>query len=128
MQILLDTHIFLWLISDDADLSKKAKRIFLDQNNDLFLSLVSIWEIAIKISIGKLFLKKLIEQFIPEQLQENNIKQLNINFRHITKVTNLPFHHRDPFDRLLVAQALEENIPILSNDKAFDNYPIKRLW
>ncbi|TAK73243.1 MAG: type II toxin-antitoxin system VapC family toxin [Gammaproteobacteria bacterium] len=128
MKILLDTHAFLWLIADAPELSKKAKKIFLDEENDLFLSLASIWEMAIKLSLGKLKLKPPIEKFIPKQLQENSILQLEINFRHVVGVASLPFHHRDPFDRLIISQAIQENLPILSNDVAFDAYDIQRLW
>lgn len=128
MKILLDTQAFLWLISDSEELSKKAKNIFLDLDNQLFLSLASIWEIAIKNSIGKLSFKKPVEEFIAEQLQINNISCLEIGFRHVIRTANLPFHHRDPFDRLLISQAIEEKIPIVTSDKAFDKYAIKRIW
>lgn len=128
MKILLDTQSFLWFIGDVAVLSNKAKETFLDQKNELFLSLASIWEIAIKISIGKLALQQSLEYFIPAQLQENSIAQLDINFRHVARVVNLPFHHRDPFDRLIISQALEEDLPVLSSDSAFDAYGIKRIW
>jgi PIN domain nuclease of toxin-antitoxin system len=128
MKILLDTHAFLWIISDAPALSKKAKESFLDQENDLFLSLASIWEMAIKSSLGKLTLKQPIEKFFPAQLQENSILQLDISFRHVAHVASLPFHHRDPFDRLIISQAIQENLPILSDDGAFDAYNIQRLW
>jgi PIN domain nuclease of toxin-antitoxin system len=128
VKILLDTQAFLWIISDAPELSKKAKKIFLDQENDLFLSLASIWEMAIKSSLGKLKLKQPIEKFFPAQLQENSISQLDISFRHVVGVTSLPFHHRDPFDRLIISQAIQENLPILSCDEAFDTYNIQRLW
>jgi PIN domain nuclease of toxin-antitoxin system len=128
MKILLDTQAFLWFINDASELSRRAKKIFLDEENDLLLSLASVWEMAIKLSIGKLKLKQPLDKFIPAQLQENNITQLDITFRHVAKVASLPFHHRDPFDRLIISQALEENIPILSSDEAFDSYKVKRLW
>lgn len=128
MKILLDTQAFLWLIDDSAKLSESAKKLFLNQKNELFLSLASVWELAIKTSIDKLTLKSTLEKFIPDQLQENSISQLDISFRHVAKVATLPFHHRDPFDRLIISQAIEENLPILSSDEAFDLYGIKRLW
>lgn len=128
MKILLDTQAFLWIISDAPELSKKAKKLFLDQENELFLSLASIWEMAIKSSLGKLKLKQPIEKFLPAQLQENSILQLDISFRHVVGVTSLPFHHRDPFDRLIISQAIQENLPLLSSDEAFDAYNIQRLW
>lgn len=128
MRILLDTQAFLWLIADAQELSKKAKKVFLEQDNDLFLSLASIWEMAIKSSLGKLDLKQPLEEFIPSQLQENSILQMEISFRHVVGTATLPFHHRDPFDRLIISQAIQENLPILSSDIAFDAYNIQRIW
>ncbi|SRR5579883_2147633 len=128
MKILLDTQAFIFLSCDAPELSKKAKKLFLDEENDFYLSLASVWEIAIKVSIEKLTFKKSFEKIILQQIQENGIAQLPINFRHVIKVTNLPFHHRDPFDRLLVAQALEEKLHVMSNDQVFDRYQVKRLW
>lgn len=128
MKILLDTQAFLWLIADSSELSKKAKKIFLDEGNEFFLSLVSIWEMAIKISINKLSIIQSLDKFIPNQMQENCINQLDIKFRHLIKVANLPFHHRDPFDRLLIAQGIEEGMPLLSSDSFFDQYSVERLW
>lgn len=128
MKILLDTQAFLWLIADAPSASKRAKKIFLDEKNEFLLSLASSWEIAIKISIGKLTLQQSLEKFLPTQLQENGITQLDISFRHVAKVVMLPFYHRDPFDRLIISQAMEEDIPILSSDVAFDKYEVKRLW
>ncbi len=128
MKILLDTHTFLWLANDSPELSKKARSVFLDPDCEFFLSLASAWEIAIKSNLDKLSLPNPIEKFIPIQLQENNITQLDVTFRHIVKIATLPLHHRDPFDRLIIAQAMEEQLPIMSSDKIFDKYPIKRLW
>lgn len=128
MKYLLDTHTFLWAISDAKELSKKAKKIFLNSDNSLFLSMASIWEMAIKYSLGKLTLTQSLKHFIPEQLHVNNITMLNIEFQHIIKVASLPFHHRDPFDRLLVAQALVDRITLLSGDDILDAYKIERIW
>ena len=128
MKILLDTQAFIWLATDDKSLSQKARKLFLDEKNDFFLSLASVWEMAIKSSLGKLILKQSLDKLILSQLQENYIDQLTISFRHVTRVKKLPFHHRDPFDRLLIAQAIEEDIPVLTADAAFDQYKIKRLW
>lgn len=128
MKVLLDTQAFLWLSINSPLLSKKSKQIFIDEDNDLYLSLASVWEMASKSSIGKLKLRQPIEKFILNQLQENCINQLEIEFRHVTRVENLPFHHRDPFDRLLISQAMEEKMSILSSDAAFDAYSIKRIW
>ena len=128
MKILLDTHAFLWMITGAEDLSKTARKIVLNSENTLFLSMASVWEMAIKSSLGKLTLRQPLKQFIPEQLQMSGISLLNIAFQHIAKVALLPLHHRDPFDRLLIAQSLVDKINILSSDKVFDAYKLKRLW
>lgn len=128
MNVLLDTQAFLWIISDAPELSSKAKRLAIDGNNLLYLSLASVWELAIKVSLGKLTLAEPLESFLPAELQANNIRQLEISFRHAARVVNLPFHHRDPFDRLLISQAQAEDFPILSSDRVFDRYDVRRLW
>ena len=128
MKVLLDTHAFLWLIGDLPKLSAKAKKIFTDSENEILLSVASIWEMGIKVSLGKLDITQPFNKFIPSQLHQNGITQLDIKFRHINEVVNLPFHHRDPFDRLIIAQAIIEDIPILSNDSHFDLYDIERIW
>ena len=128
MKVLLDTSTFLWLAADDPSLSARAKKIFLDNANDCLLSIVSIWELAIKTSLNKLTLPHSVEKFVLAQLHANDIQQLPIHFRHVARVEALPFHHRDPFDRLIISQAIEEKIPILSPDKHFDVYPVRRLW
>lgn len=128
MKVLLDTQAFLWLSIDSSMLSKKAKDIFLNNKNDFYLSIASVWEMAIKASLGKLIIPGGVKNFVLHQLQENSIEQLPIHFRHALRVENLPFHHRDPFDRLIISQSLEEKIPVLSCDKIFDQYDVKRLW
>lgn len=128
MRILLDTHTFLWTAVGSTQLSLNATNLFLDTQNELYLSIASVWEIAIKCSLGKLVFHKPIESYILDILQENTIKLLNIDFRHVMRVTTLPFHHRNPFDRLLISQAIEEKIPLLSCDANLDAYGIERLW
>lgn len=128
MKLLLDTQAFLWLIGGMPEVSQKASKLFTDKNNTFFISLASVWEIAIKTSIGKLTFQQPLEYFLSSQLQENNITTLNIDFRHVIRVAALPFHHRDPFDRLIISQALSEDLPVVSSDSAFDAYGIKRLW
>lgn len=128
MQILLDTHAFLWLAINSPQLSAKAQKIFLNSENELFLSSASVWEMAIKFSLGKLSFHKPFESYILEALQSNDIQLLNVNFRHFARVASLPFHHRDPFDRLLISQLLEEKLTLLSCDSLFDLYEIKRIW
>ena len=127
MRLLLDTHTFLWFIDDNPRLSSEAKSL-LESDNDLLLSTASLWEIAIKFSLGKLGLPEPFEPFVRYQLSVNAIDVLQIDTAHLSVVATLPFHHRDPFDRLLVAQAMVEELPIVSTDVQFDAYSIERLW
>jgi PIN domain nuclease of toxin-antitoxin system len=128
MKLLLDTHSFLWFIMGSPKLSERVRALIEDDGNDKLLSIASLWEIAIKQSLGKLSLGIPFEVLIPQQLSVNGIGLLNIKIDHIAVVSTLPFHHRDPFDRLLVAQAMIERLPILSADSAFDAYLVARLW
>jgi len=128
MRLLLDTNSFLWFISGSERLNVNARDLITDLNNQLVLSSASLWEIAIKVSIGKLELLQPYYQFIPEQLGKNDINVLPIELSHLTKVVELPFHHRDPFDRLIIAQALTEDIPIISPDPIFSQYAVKLIW
>lgn len=128
MRLLLDTHVFLWWVQDARELSRKARDAIADADNECLLSLVSCWEMAIKVSLGKLELPGAIERFIPEQLTINGFRQLEIGFRHIARVATLALHHRDPFDRLLVAQATEERLTLVSADPVFRKYGVKHLW
>jgi PIN domain nuclease of toxin-antitoxin system len=127
-RVLLDTHSFLWFVTADPKLSAPAQRIFASGSNELLLSVACLWEIAIKVSIGRLPIPEPLDTFIPEQLRINRIGLLPIELRHTFEVTRLPLHHRDPFDRMLIAQALAEGLPIVSADPAFDNYSVQRLW
>ena len=126
MKYLLDTHILLWFLTDDKKLSRRARQLIESSSNESFLSIVSLWEIAIKTGLGKLDLDKPFEQMFPEQLYLNNIKILDITVNSLIKLTTLPFHHRDPFDRLIIAQGLVENLPIIDTD--FDAYSIDKEW
>jgi PIN domain nuclease of toxin-antitoxin system len=128
MSILFDTHALLWLVNGSALLSENAKSLFSEPQNDFYLSLASVWEMAIKIKIGKLHVPSPLKQFISEQLPLNGIKILNIKLEHVIEVADLPLHHRDPFDRLIIAQGLVENLPIITVDKIFDDYGVQRLW
>ena len=130
MKLLLDTHAFLWLINDDfAHLrGNKAVELFLANDTQAFLSLASVWEMAIKIRLGKLALQQPLADFIPQQLQRNQMELLPIGFGHILQTLQLPFHHRDPFDRLLIAQAISEEMTLLSADGAFSAYNVKQVW
>jgi PIN domain nuclease of toxin-antitoxin system len=128
MRLLLDTHAFLWFIMGSSSLSPSTRDLIEDGANERFLSAASLWEIAIKVSIGKLTLSAPFDVLFPEQLDSNGIGLLGIEAAHTAVVSTLPFHHRDPFDRLLVAQAVVEGMPIISTDIAFDAYPVTRLW
>ena len=128
MRLLLDTNSFLWFINGSDRLSVNAQDLIADLNNQLVLSSASLWEIAIKVSIGKLELLLPYNQLIPEQLEENDINVLPIELSHLTKVIGLPFHHRDPFDRLIIAQALTEDLPVVSSDTVFSQYVVKLIW
>lgn len=109
-------------------MSRKAKRLFLDKSNTIFLSIASIWEMAIKISLGKLALDEPLEAFVKNHVERNDIKILEIAPHHIYPLEDLPFHHRDPFDRLIIAQCMTEGFSIICSDKAFDDYPVSRVW
>ena len=126
--MLLDTHAFLWLISGDDRLSETAQQTFLDPGNIMFLSAASLWELSIKMSLGKLSLKSGWLKTIQDEMEVNAIQWLSIEMPHCVELTNLPFHHRDPFDRMLVAQAMVEDMRLLSRDNRLSSYEIKRIW
>jgi len=128
MRLLLDTHSFLWFITGDDRLSRAARDLVEDGGNQLWLSIASLWEIAIKTSIGRLELARPFGELIPEQMSLNGIEALDIRVEHVAQVAQLPFHYRDPFDCLLIAQAKVEDIPIVGADAVFDNYAITRMW
>lgn len=128
MKLLLDTHAFLWFVMGSTNLSGNARRMIEDPSNESLLSVACLWEMAIKVSLGKLTLSAPFVDLIPEQLSLNGIGLLNISVAHVSLLATLPFHHRDPFDRLLIAQAITEKIPVVSIDAAFDSYGLTRLW
>jgi PIN domain nuclease of toxin-antitoxin system len=128
VRILLDTHTFLWFLLEDPQLSTTANDLIIDPTSDIEVSPATYWEIAIKISLGKYALPEPYDIFIEREIATNDFHILPIEPKHTAVLTTLPFHHRDPFDRLLIAQAMVEAIPILSVDTAFDAYPVTRLW
>lgn len=128
MRLLIDTHTFLWFILDSPRLSPTAKALIEDINSEVYVSLASLWEIAIKTSLQKLTLPMPFEEFIPDQVFSNNMLLLPIQVSHLNGVAKLPFFHRDPFDRLLIAQSASEQMPLISRDSVFDLYSIVRLW
>ena len=127
MKIILDTHTFLWFINDSPELSNSAAEL-IESDVDLWISIASLWEISIKVNLNKLDLSDDYEKFIPHQIAINNIEILPVNLQHLIVLTKLPLHHRDPFDRLLIAQAISEEVPIISVDKKFDLYEVDRQW
>lgn len=128
MTVLLDTHAFLWFVLDDPQLSPAAKTLIENPATDVFVSPARYWEVAIKVQLGKYALPIPFRQFMDTHIAANAFAVLPIEVRHVEPLTTLPLHHRDPFDRLIIAQAIVENIPTVSADVAFDAYPITRLW
>ena len=128
MIYLLDTHTFLWFINDDDSLSPTAKALITDPENILYLSIASLWEIAIKVSLGKLEVPSPFSEFMLEQLHKNTIVLSDIKPEYTGTLITLPFHHRDPFDRLIIAQSLNEDIPVIGRDEIFDRYGVQRRW
>jgi PIN domain nuclease of toxin-antitoxin system len=127
LKLLLDTHTFIWFINGDEHLSEKAKDAILTPSDSKFVSIVSIWEMAIKISLGKLRINFPFKEIL-HQIEENGFEILPIVFDHTLEVTQLEYHHRDPFDRLLIAQAISEKMAIISKDNNFHNYSPKVIW
>jgi PIN domain nuclease of toxin-antitoxin system len=128
MRLLLDTHAFLWFVMGDNRLSQSARAAIEDPANEKRLSVASLWEIAIKHSLGKLRLAEPFEVLIPREMHRNALVILPIEVSHLARVDALPFHHRDPFDRLLIAQALVEDLNLVSIEAAFDTYRVSRIW
>ena len=127
MPYLLDTHTFIWFINGDSSLPKKVINEITDLNNQCFISIASIWEIAIKSKLNKLTLFSAFDKII-EFLDENQIEVLPIGFNHILSLNNLEFHHRDPFDRILIAQAITEELILISKDRNFELYEVNVFW
>jgi PIN domain nuclease of toxin-antitoxin system len=127
MKALLDKHAFLWAISDDGRLSRRAKQIFTGPN-DLWLSVGSIWEILIKAKAGKLPLPKPSGPYLVRKLGENRIEVLSIKLDHVLRPEALAVHHRDLFDRILIAQSIEEKLPLITADPIFERYPVNLIW
>ncbi len=128
MRVLLDTHAFLWWINDDARMSERAREVFSDGDSELMFSVASSWEMAIKMGLGKLTVSGELGSYLSTRLAENAMEVLPISLGHTVGVTELPDHHRDPFDRLLVAQALAEDLLIASADPQIARYPVEVLW
>ena len=128
MKLLLDTHTFIWWDSSPQKLSPKALAFCQNPENTLLLSMASIWEIQIKLQLGKLSLNLPLPELIESQQQTNNIELLPINLIHVLTLDSLPKHHKDPFDRLLISQAIVESAVLVSGDSILANYPVKIEW
>ena len=128
MKYLLDTHAFLWWIGDDPALSEKARAIISAGENKIYLSAVSVWEIAIKSRLGRLEMTEGLEAFMDRHIRENSFQPLPVTLTHSAKVLSLSNHHRDPFDQMLVAQSMVEEMPIISIDKMIGTYEVKVVW
>lgn len=128
MKILLDTHCWLWWIASPEKLRPQACRQIADKNHVIYLSVASLWEIAIKYSIGKLPLPETPWEFVPKRLVRDAITPLPIEARHALYVAELPLHHKDPFDRLIISQAMQQDLPIMTVDRQLEPYDAKIIW
>ncbi len=128
MRVLVDTHTFIWDILDDPRSSRKARQILSSDTNELVFSLVSLWEIAIKIKTGKLNTIGSSVAYLRDEMAAYGMELLPIRYEHILQLESLPRHHSDPFDRLLIAQAATESLPILTADETFKQYDVKVIW
>ena len=127
MKALLDTHAFLWAIAEEDKLSRRAQQVFTGPNQ-LWLSVASVWEILIKVRAGKLPLPEPAGPYVVRKLAENRIDVLPINLDHVLRIEAMPVHHRDPFDRILIAQSQEERLPLVTADPVFERYHIQLIW
>ncbi|MFP4653923.1 MAG: type II toxin-antitoxin system VapC family toxin [Phormidium sp.] len=128
MRLLLDTHTVLWFFMGNSRLSDKVRDLVEDGHNHKLISVAMVWEMSIKQSQNKLTLEKTASDYIEDKIRLDDFELLPIQLNHLRILSSLPFYHKDPFDRLLIAQAMQENIPILSKDIAFNAYPIQRIW
>ncbi len=128
MKILLDTHAFIWFVGGNSKLSPFARNLIEDLNNERFLSVASLWEMLIKISMERLRIDLSFSMLFDMHIKGNRIELLHITPTHLDILSDLPFHHKDPFDRLIIAQAQCDGLTVLSRDGAFDNYEINRFW
>lgn len=128
MNALLDTHAFLWAVTDDRRLSGAARAVIADGANQVFLSAASMWEIALKAGVGKLYLQGGPARFLEREIRRNRLSPLAIQPAHILRVASLPALHKDPFDRLLIAQAQVENLPLITSDPEITRYPVQVIW
>lgn len=128
MRVLIDTHVFLWWVEGARSLPVKARAAIANPDNECLLSMASAWELAIKAGLGKLKLSLPVKRFVVENAAANGFRMLAIGIAHVGRVETLAAHHGDPFDRLLIAQALEEKLPVVTADPVFGKYGVKRIW
>jgi len=128
VRLLLDTHAFLWWVEGSPTLGRRARAAVSDAENEVLFSIASCWELAIELGLGKLRLIRPLDRFISDQLRLNGFSLLDVELEHVVRVVDLPFHHRDPFDRLLAAQALEEDLTVVSADRVFRKYGVALVW
>ncbi len=126
MKVLLDTHTFIWAITDERRLSPRARSLI--ASSELWWSVVSLWEAIQKAQVGKLSLPLPAGPFLTGELRSNHVRLLPVSLSHVLRVEELPLHHRDPFDRLLIAQSIEEKWPIITADPLFERYPVDVIW
>jgi PIN domain nuclease of toxin-antitoxin system len=125
---LLDTRVWLWSVGEPSRISRKARDVMADLSHDVFLSAVTSWEVAIKAASGKLQLPEPPDSYVPRRMAAQGLRPLAVSHEHALAVFALPAHHRDPFDRLLIAQAKVEEMTLISADRMFDRYPVQLLW
>ncbi|MBD1937868.1 type II toxin-antitoxin system VapC family toxin [Microcoleus sp. FACHB-68] len=128
MRVVLDTHTFLWWVTDAPQLSNTVRGIIADSDNTILFSAASAWEIVIKVRTGKLILPEEPESYIPSRLAANQFESLPIQMNHVLQVAKLPGYHKDPFDRILIAQSQIEKIPILTIDNLITQYAVSSIW
>lgn len=126
MRILLDTHTFLWAITNESRLSAKVRTLM--ASADCWFSVASVWEVIVKVQSGKMSLPRPVGAFLTSELADSGVQILPITLNHVLRVESLDLHHRDPFDRILIAQSIEENLPVLTADPLFKNYPVQLIW
>jgi len=126
MKILIDTNVFLWGIQHEERLSHRVRTLL--PTSDVLISVASIWEIITKVQVGKLTLPKPVANYLSEKLKANGVLILPITFDHVKRLEELPLYHRDPFDRILIAQSLEETVPVITSDPLFARYSVEVIW
>lgn len=126
MKILIDTHVLLWGLLEEERLSSRVGALL--PTAEVWISVASLWEIIAKVQIGKLTLPSPVGDYLAEKLSANGVSVLHLTFAHVRRLEQIPLHHRDPFDRILIAQSLEENLPLITSDAAFKKYTVRVIW